>query len=102
MVTGCRLQATVAGAQAGLTLVAQAPEPVGEVTADWAVIASRAAGAATLAEVLGLVGSSDETAYELSRGRVLAVTFRPEWAAAPPRLRQEVDDFLLGLPLDRG
>jgi hypothetical protein len=100
VVAGCRLQIEVAAAQARMTLAEQHPEPAGEATThDWAAVARRAAGAETLSELFRVLGWSNETAYELTRGRLLVVTNQPEWTAAQPRLRQQAEDLLLGLPV---
>lgn len=101
VVAGCRLQIEVAAAHAGMTLTEQHPEPPERPPHDWAATARRAASAETFTALLRLVGSSEETAYELTRGRLLAVTHQPGWAVAQPRLRWQVEDFLLGLPMDR-
>lgn len=99
VVAGCRLQIAVAAAEAGMTL---ADGGTDEAVGDWSDVARRAAMAATLPELLAVIGCSAATAYELTRGRLLAVTRRPEWRAASPGLRQQVDDVLLDLPVDTG
>ena len=100
VVAGCRLQIEITATLAGMTVAGQHPEPA-EVTADdWGALAGRAAGAESFPDLLRVVGSSDETAYELTRGRLLAVTSRPEWMAASPQLRRQADNLMLGLPVD--
>jgi hypothetical protein len=101
VIAGCRLQVAVAAAHADMKITRISPEPSSEAPAhDWAQIAPRAANVQTLRELLPMIGSSDDTVHEMTRGKLLAIAHRPEWTAAAPQLQRQVEDFLLGLAED--
>jgi ABC-type spermidine/putrescine transport system permease subunit II len=98
VVAGCWLQVQVAAGQVGMTVAKVRPEVVREVSEpDWAALARQAATAQTLPELLPAIGCTSHTPYELTRGRLLAVSTRSEWKEAGAQLRRQVEDYLLGL-----
>lgn len=66
VVTGCGLQIAVAAASAGLMITRLVPEsPLEPEPRDWAMIASRAAGAESLPSMLALIGCTEDTVHEI-------------------------------------